>query len=235
MEDVSKSEDALKHQYHLENDINQQHVDPFEYKDDVCDGCDKKIVNGNSIPCIMCCGGARYCCTKCLWDHRGDHDRECTDNICDIANMPRINGLGLAERRKAQVEGRKGLPKLMQKLFADVSKETLIQNFYFIRLPYDTSEKMTVNHPIKQIPQKGSIKYFRANPCLKDTYAAYLRHYQLVRDDGIDWVYIFTYTPDFQFVMMTAMPYQEQEYFEHAVPPYAEIIACPCLHHTPVE
>lgn len=220
-------------EYHLEKDINEQHLDPFEYSEDVCDGCDKHIPGG-SIPCNMCCGGARYCCTKCLWDHRAFHDRDCTDSICTIAAMP-IKGLGLAERRKAQVEGRKGYPRLLQKLFADVSKDTLLKNLYFIRLPYDTSVKMAPTHPIKQIPQRGCIKYFRQNPCLKATYEAYIQHIQLVQDDGIGWVYIFAYTPDFQFVMMTAMPYQEQECFESAVPPYAEIIPCPCLHHTPVE
>jgi len=210
--------------------VREQHRDPFVLTGDVCarTGCDKPVKG--RVPCLDCMGDVSYCSEKCLWDHYPDHHFHCIKKLCELTRSHTT----LLEQRKRQLGPRRGFTALMGHIIKNVEQDKLLSSLFFVRLPYDTTQKMGHDYPVKRIDRRGCLTQLKDNAVLRDTWKAYIRHVR-ASIDLPPFLYFFAYPPDMSFVFMTAVPFEEQERFDEALQPQMELIPCPCIVHTPRE
>jgi hypothetical protein len=211
--------------------IYEQHLDPFPLRGDACayPECPGNFqVDGNLTqrqPCLKCFGGESYCCEECMWEDFPDHNFACGQVMRSILK----NKVRMAEQRQKQMSEGRGYPDLLKHIIMNTDGATLINSLFFVRLPFDTKEKIKTTHSVKLVKRNECAAKMLRNACLQETYRAWTKH---LRKNTTDHIYFFAYPPDFSFVCMTAVPYEEQERFDESLQPTIELVACPCSLHS---
>lgn len=206
--------------------IYQRHADPFVLKGDTCvrPGCTNEMESRQ--PCLACFGAVSYCSEQCMWDDYTEHNFECMKAQRAILRDKRL----MVNKRQKQVSNA-GYQKLLRHIITNVDRDTLLSNLFFIRLPFDTREKLKITHPVKRVARSEANRLMRRNGCLQETFRAYTKHIVASRDLP-PFLYMFAYPPDMSFMFMTAIPFDEQEQFDEALQPAVELVACPCQLHS---
>jgi hypothetical protein len=191
------------------------HVDPLVLKTDLCLACLQPCTT-QRVPCINCFGASQYCSEKCLWAHYPDHNQSCSKQLGMIRRS------NFFQHRQRQYGPRYGYSALLQHLLTTLEQDVLKASLYFIRLPFDTNQKIKTDYPVKQIARAGALGHLKNNQALSAAWAAFVQHERTTPH----WAHFFAYPPDTSFVFWTAVPLTE------LTDPVMRVIPCPCQVHT---
>jgi len=194
-----------------------------------CAGRQAGLPKERRVPCLKCFGKTSYCSEDCMDSDFHAHNFECG---CELRKVIR-GGINIAHMRRQQV-GSQSFANLLKHVIKNVDRKTLLDNIFFVRLPFDVTEKIQTTHAVKTLARAGCAAKLSKNICLLETWKRWIKHVKYTRDsDQPPHLYFFAYPPDFSFVFMTAVPYDEQEHFDESLLPFADMIACPCTLHSP--
>lgn len=191
------------------------HADPLVLKTDTCMACQQPC-SAQRVPCTTCFGAVQYCSDACRWAHYPDHNQSCSKQLGLIRRG------NFFQHRHRQYGPRYGYSALLQHLLTSIDGEVLKSHLYFIRLPFDTTVKLKIDYPVKQIARAKALAHLKLNQALLAAWTAYVQHERTTPH----WAHFFAYPPDTSFVFWTAVPLTE------LTEPVMRVIACPCEVHT---
>lgn len=187
-----------------------------------------KVPMTTSIPCVNCLGRVRYCSLECLIRHKPKHGKTCHKTFQNLKAK-------IFARRMRQFQSEsKGYPNLMQHLVTNVNREMLTSNIFFIRMPFDTSVKLTVDYPIRRIPHNelGKLVGRSKNSCLRATYEVIMKSMAEALRNDIQQVYFVGFTPDMMMTVTNIVPFAEAQRLREAnISVQGFTSLCPCLLH----
>lgn len=204
------------------------HSDPFVLSTDrcTCPTCEYHNAKPARLyPCVGCFGKHLYCGDDCMDDDYPDHTLECSKAKRKVirSTVPLIN------RRRKQMTS-SGFTNLLRFVIQNTSRDLLLNNLFWIRLPWDPTVRLTREHTVKKVGRTEIAHLVKSTIVLKETYKVWLRH---VENHPHPHIYFFTYPSDMSFVFMTAMRYDEEEIVDPEAAPMIELVTCPCVMHKP--
>ena len=174
------------------------------------------------IPCVTCLGSTRYCREECLIRDKPKHMRPCVKTLGALR-------MRIQNRRMRQISPTRGYTELLKFILQNIERPVLMANVFFIRLPFDTDEKLKTTHPVKKVAWAGLANVMKQNACLLNTYKAMLKH--KVEHAGQSYVYTVTFPPDMMFTTTACMPFDADENFEQNMQVTQFLTPCPCELH----
>lgn len=202
------------------------HSDPFVLGADRCNCPTCEFHTAKPIrlyPCLSCFGRYSYCSEECMDDDYPDHTLECSRAKRKVikSTVPMIT------RRRKQLTSA-GFTKLLRYVIKNTTKDTLLDNLFWIRLPWQTGVHLTQDHTVKKVGRTEIAGMIKSTIVLKEAYRVWLGH---LAANPHPHIYFFTYPPDMSFVFMTAMRWDDEEIVDPESTPSIELITCPCAIH----